>query len=504
MMSLLLPALLGACSDQKVQVYNTAPAVSIVSPVDGAGFGPGDLVEFYGVADDSQDPATSLQISWESSIDGQLGTDPPDSEGTVYLATSALSGGSHTITLTAVDTKGESANTSIGISVEQGGSSVGAPTVVLVGPADGSSYLENETVTFVGSVTDPDQSWDTLSAWLISDVDGTLWEGSPDSGGTVSVDWSELSVGDHTITLQAEDSDGNVSSDTAAISIGEDGRPSATILSPASGDSYSTSDAVVLSGQVSDGESDTEDLEVTWSSSLDGTLATGAPDSSGSALASVHLSEGTHVITLSCYDTDGKEGTDSITLSVLDPDNVDDDYDGYTENEGDCDDSDGAVNPGAAEECDDADDDCDGEVDEDFADSYEPNESTSAYYDLGEVDSSLLWASSTATISGLSLHSSADVDCFHWGADDEFYDNVSINITVGTFRSTGTYSATLYMNAGSGWEVKDSESGTRMTLSYEGDYFDFDEDDWVICVASTSWAEAACDGTAPYTISISS
>ena len=115
MMSLLLPALLGACSDQKVQVYNTAPAVSIVSPVDGAGFGPGDLVEFYGVADDSQDPATSLQISWESSIDGQLGTDPPDSEGTVYLATSVLSGGSHTITLTATDANGQQGTATINV-----------------------------------------------------------------------------------------------------------------------------------------------------------------------------------------------------------------------------------------------------------------------------------------------------------------------------------------------------------------------------------------------------
>ena len=43
---------------------------------------------------------------------------------------------------------------------------------------------------------------------------------------------------------------------------------------------------------------------------------------------------------------------------------VDADGDGYTEAEGDCDDADAAVNPGAAEVCNGADDDCDGDIDE--------------------------------------------------------------------------------------------------------------------------------------------
>ena len=41
------------------------------------------------------------------------------------------------------------------------------------------------------------------------------------------------------------------------------------------------------------------------------------------------------------------------------------DGDGYTEEEGDCDDADGTIHPGASETCNGIDDDCDDEVDED-------------------------------------------------------------------------------------------------------------------------------------------
>ncbi|MDF1551505.1 MAG: MopE-related protein [Deferrisomatales bacterium] len=49
---------------------------------------------------------------------------------------------------------------------------------------------------------------------------------------------------------------------------------------------------------------------------------------------------------------------------------MDDDGDGLTENEGDCDDADAAVHPGAAETCDGVDNDCDGAVDEDLASTF--------------------------------------------------------------------------------------------------------------------------------------
>ena len=56
--------------------------------------------------------------------------------------------------------------------------------------------------------------------------------------------------------------------------------------------------------------------------------------------------------------------TDTDTDDSLDSAYTDDDGDGYTEDEGDCNDADPDVAPNQAEECNGVDDDCDGEIDE--------------------------------------------------------------------------------------------------------------------------------------------
>ena len=53
-----------------------------------------------------------------------------------------------------------------------------------------------------------------------------------------------------------------------------------------------------------------------------------------------------------------------VPVDVVEVVATDLDGDGYSENEGDCDDSDGSINIGAAEICDGIDNNCDGAVDE--------------------------------------------------------------------------------------------------------------------------------------------
>ncbi len=100
------------------------------------------------------------------------------------------------------------------------------------------------------------------------------------------------------------------------------------------------------------------------------------------------LHKGFYDVTLTAKDNDGVTDTDTMLLAAAGPCATDLDGDGYSVDEGDCDDCDPAFYPFATETCDGKDNDCDGETDEGVAitfyldfdgDNYgDPNKSTQA------------------------------------------------------------------------------------------------------------------------------
>lgn len=493
-------ALLAACSDPGLTKYNNPPNVSLTDPEDGFAADPGTMVEFEGLATDGQDLATELLIVWSSTIDGPIGSDPPDISGNVYLATNALSSGDHLITLMATDTEGESSSQTIAVSIADQVSSAGAPTVVILGPTPDQEVPASEGLSLIATVTDDVDPYETLSVEVVDVPDGIVWTGNPLSTGTLQVEL-DPSEGTHTLNVNATDSEGKTGTASVAYTVLADDRPKVSISSPADGAVFDVGEEISFRGVVSDDATAAEDLAVTWASDRVGIFSSNPADSSGDSSFATALPAGVHTITLAAVDGDGKSGSNSIVLTVEDPLDRDDDHDGFSENAGDCDDTDSTIAPDASDVCDEIDNDCSGGVNESYWDTYEPNDTVDAAYDLGEV-SGFLWTSDTITLSGLTMSDPEDGDWFIWDANDELIvDNVNIVVSATGFSGKGDYVIELW------WldedQVIDSQSGNgSLGLSYEGDLLDDEEDHWAIHVYANSWPTGTC--STDYTLTIHS
>jgi hypothetical protein len=142
----------------------------------------------------------------------------------------------------------------------------------------------------------------------VSNLDGELGTGS-------SINASLPTVGNHVIALDATDSDGATVSAFVGIIVEEPPNepPTAIIVSPANGDTFSTADSIVFSGSANDPEDGPLIADsLVWALSVDGQLGAG-----GSFNAS--LSTGNHTITLTATDSQGVVAAGSVSITVEAP-----------------------------------------------------------------------------------------------------------------------------------------------------------------------------------------
>ncbi len=155
---------------------------------------------FSGEGLDAEDGILSgISLVWSSNIDGTLGTG-------AVINTSTLTPGTHSISLTATDSKGASSSTSIIIFINQW------PTTLFTSPTDGSSFNNIDDITFVGSAIDPEDG--VLSGTSL------VWKSNKDGNlGTGESITTKLSIGTHFITLTAADSMNFVDAKSILLSV---------------------------------------------------------------------------------------------------------------------------------------------------------------------------------------------------------------------------------------------------------------------------------------------
>jgi hypothetical protein len=263
----------------------TAPAVSILSPVDQADYKIGQNITFVGVGSDYG--GSIVSYLWTSSINGVIGTSD-------LFTASGLSTGLHTITLTATDDDGLATSDSVQITVKPGQ----APTASIVLPNNGDVFKQGEIIYFVGDGSDPDGN---IVSWIwSSNLDGII-------GNTQTFSKDDLSIGRHDITLTVVDDDAQKFVDTFTIWILVNSVPSpdVTIISPIDNSVIKEETGIFFDANVTGNITSYE-----WSSNIDGVL-------SNSLSFTGNLSVGRHTISLIAKDENNLTSLDVITLSIV-------------------------------------------------------------------------------------------------------------------------------------------------------------------------------------------
>ena len=249
-----------------------------------------------------------------------------------------------------------------------------APELSIISPLDAAEFNEYQLVEFVGRTTDLEDSEVDLDVIWFSSLDGELHTENPDEEGNVYFASADLTPGEHAITLTVTDTQGLTSNTSIAVNIiDQEDAPTLEVRSPIQ-NTGEEDVPLIFQVAVEDVQDAPEDLFVSFQSDVDGEFCVPTPDSIGVAGCESILSVGEHQVEFSVTDSHDFTTTESMPLTILPSSQVDNDFDGFTEEEGDCDDAVATTNPDGVEIHNNIDDDCDGLIDEEteaFDDDYD-------------------------------------------------------------------------------------------------------------------------------------
>ena len=298
-----------------VIVPTSAPTAEITNPVQNTNHYSDQLILFAGIVGDNEDNSEDLIVTWTSSLDGELILDTtPDSNG-VVSDYGYLTEGQHALELRVEDSSGKTTREQLVIQV---GGANETPDCELLSPLPQTAFQVGEEIVFEGLASDANIDANELDVVFSSDRDGELGVGTINSNGEITYINNQLSNNSHVISMTVTDDVGASCLDTVVLQVGTP--PSVLIDEPLSGEVYSVGTDILFSASFQDAEDPMTDIDVSWSSSLNGVIATGNPNSQGTHQFSINdLDAGLHTISLTGTDSTGLTGSDTISLRVNTP-----------------------------------------------------------------------------------------------------------------------------------------------------------------------------------------
>jgi|GEM_PF-2015303 len=540
--SLLLSAvLLAACTDDTVDtaVENLAPEVEITAPLDGASWSEGEPVSLRARVSDDTTRTGDLAVSWTVDDLGPLDGSATVNGATLGLdATTEIPGGDHVLRLSVADELGLQTEASINFTVD----GQEPPTVSLLYPVAESAHGEGDRVTVEASFYDADEAsvTDLVVTWsgVAEGLPGAST--SPDKSGRITFELENLAIGTHTLSVMVTDSAGSTASENLWFEvIGWDADGDGYDSIDLGGKDCDDDDADIRPGvdEVCNDRDDDCDGRVDENPPEDGLLYFGDNDEDGygSPLyplracstttgyvdndgdcddedANVHpgVTEVCDGIDNDCNGIlDGTEAVDAVTL-YLDVDA--DGYGGgdgtklgceeepfYALADGDCDDADPTINPGATELCDGIDNDCTNGAD--GSDAVDAD----TWYQDADVDGYGAPATATNACEEPSGWTQVADDCDDGDSDvnpdaTEICDTIDNNCDGDTDEDTAADALTWYLDLdGDGHGDPDNTTlACNQPTNATGDSSDCDDTDSTTSPSATEYCDGGdddCDGT---------
>jgi hypothetical protein len=278
-----------------VTVTPTPPAVTILTPGDGARVVIDDPVMFAGQAIDPTEGDLSTGLVWTSDLDGPIGAG-------AGFTIATLSEGIHRIAASAADSGGRVGSGQVTLTVAPPSA---PPDVTIVDPDAGAVVARGQWVELTARVQDPeDGNISHLTRWT-SSRNGFLGTGA-------SLRTSGLSRGVHQLTASVVDSTGVDGSASVTIEVAT-GIPAVHVLLPAPGAGYLRTTPIRLYATAQDGTDGDVSQSLTWTSDRDGVLGV------GQTLVAQGLSVGAHTVSVVATTSRGARGMAWTRLVVSPP-----------------------------------------------------------------------------------------------------------------------------------------------------------------------------------------